>query len=116
MTKDNIIPFPTKDTKDEADVITALELLVQDNTLEDLSVTISGVLEFLTLRALHGGPYFIRTEDSRAIAVFATDEDAMKILEILPSNVKSWEDTDEVPPFDTNTDPGDEQVDSSEAE
>jgi len=116
MTKNNVIPFPSKNNEDEPEVVTALELLMRDNTLEDMSITISGVLEFLTLRALHGGPYYIKTVDDRAITVFATDEDAMKILEVLPSNVKSWEDIEDVPPFDTDSDPGDEQVESSETE
>ena len=113
MTDDNVIPFPTAEKVEE--MPTALSALLMGNTMEDIGFTISGVLEFLTLRALHEGPYFIKTSDNRAITVFACDEDAMKILDLLPDNVKSWDD-DNVPPFDTDTDPGDEQSDATKAE
>jgi hypothetical protein len=41
---------------------------------------ISGVLEFLTMRALHEGPYYIMTDNKEAITVFAANKDAAKHL------------------------------------
>ena len=114
MTDDNVIPFPTTEKVEE--MPTALGALLMGHTMEDIGLTISGVLEFLTLRALHDGPFYILTEDKRAITIFACDADVVALLDVLPDNVKSWEEGSEVPPFDTNSDPGDEQVDVTETE
>lgn len=114
MTDNNVIPFPTPEKVEE--MPTALNALLMGHTMEDIGLTISGVLEFLTLRALHDGPFYILTEDKRAITVFACDDDTISLLDALPNNFKSWDEDSEVPPFDTNSDPGDEQVDVTKAE
>jgi len=84
-----------------------MRLLSLDNS-EELGLTISGVLEFLTMRAIIDGPYYIQTDDEMAITVFAANDDANALKELLSDNFKSWDDVEE-PEFLTDTDPGDEQ-------
>ena len=93
----------------EEEYNSAMQELITTVDEEELGRTIAGVLEFLTMRALHDGGYYIMTDDERAITVFAADEDAKLLLDLLPPHFKSWEDDMEVPPFDTDSDPGDEQ-------
>lgn len=91
--------------------------LLEGADMETIGRKISGVLEFLTMRAVDGGPFYITTDDKRAVTVFAVDGDADALLLMLPENFKSWEE--EIAPIIeeeviTNRDLGDEQDDSAE--
>jgi hypothetical protein len=92
---------------------TAMEQLVNETTAEELGRTISGVLEFLTMKAFHEGPYYIMTDDEQALTVFAAGDSALALKDNLPDNFKAWdEDEDEGPEVITNRDLGDEQDDA----
>jgi hypothetical protein len=111
MSDDNVIPFPTQETDmTQEEYNTAMEELI--NTVEDeqLGRVVAGVLEFLTVRALVDGPYYILTENKDAITVFATNTEVDELMAVLPDNYKNF---DEEPDFLTNTDPGDEQDESA---
>ena len=95
---------PTPEEYDSA----MTEMLATTN-MEQLGRTISGVLEFLTMRALHDGAFYIMTDDQMAITVFAANEDATALRAALPDNFKSWEEDLSKPEVITNRDPGDEQ-------
>ncbi len=104
MSEDNVIEMPVREER------TALQEMLEATPVENLSTMIAGVLEFLTLRALHDGPYYIETDDAVAITVLAANEDAAALRAVLPDNFKSWEQLDaESDEFLSNTDPGDEQ-------
>ena len=108
MSEDNNVieaDFTQKEDK------TALEQMLMSTPVEELSLTIAGVLEFLTLRALHDGPFYIETDDRMAISVLATGEDADALRSVMPENFKSWEqlDQDTEEEFTSHSDPGDEQ-------
>ena len=51
------VPMP------DAEYATAMEELLNESTAEQLGKTISGVLEFLTMRAYHQGPFYMMTDD-----------------------------------------------------
>lgn len=90
----------------------AMEKLVNDQDMESIGMTIAGVLEFLTTRAFHDGPFYIMTDDEKAVAVFATEADAETLKAALPEHFMSWDDQvaqAEEPEVLTNVDPGDEQ-------
>lgn len=74
---------------------------------------IAAVLEFLTIRAVMDGPYYITTDDAKALVIFAVDEQAEKIRDSIPEDIilKSWDDPmdAESDTFLSDTDPGDEQ-------
>lgn len=100
MTEDNIVQE------------SAMQRLLNNEDMESLGMTIAGVLEFLTMRALHDGAFYIMTDDEKAITVFAADEDAANLKAALPEHFKSWEEElsePEMPEVLTNVDPGDEQ-------
>ena len=118
--EDNVVEFtgewhgdPDKEnemTPEEYD--SAMRELLSAVDEEQLGRTIAGVLEFLTMRAVHDGAYYIMTDDEQAITVFAANEDAKTLRKALPEHFKSWDDPldePDTPPFDTNSDPGDEQ-------
>jgi len=92
----------------EKEYATAMEELLNETTMDDLGKTISGVLEFLTMRAFHEGPYYIMTDDEEAITVLATGDSAAALKSVLPDNFKSWDEVDE-PEVITDRDTGDEQ-------
>ena len=75
---------------------------------------ISGVLEFLTLRAVNDAPFIITTDNDEAIVVFAADEAAKALKASLPDTYKRWEDELE-PEFLSDQDPGDEQEETNES-
>lgn len=107
----NLLP-PVEMSPEEYD--SAMTELMAGVDLAQLGRTISGVLEFLTMRAVHDGSYYIMTDDKAAITVIACGDDTQKILDLLPEHFKSWDDEmenseAEVAPFDSNRDPGDEQ-------
>lgn len=109
---DNIIEFPTSD--EEVEYESSMTRLLAEHKVEDLGLIISGVLEFLTMRALHDGAFYIMTDDANAITVFAANEDAATLKDILPDTFKSWEEEPSKPEASmptvlTNVDPGDEQ-------
>ena len=86
-----------------------------DETL--IGERIAAVLEFLTIRAVMDGPYYVSTDDDKALVIFAVDEQAEKIRNSIPEDIvlKSWDDPmdAETETFLTDTDPGDEQDESS---
>jgi hypothetical protein len=88
---------------------TAMEELLNENSMQEVGQMISGVLEFLTAKALHDGPYYIETDNKEAITVFAANEDAIALKEVLPDNVTSWEDEVKSMSVITDRDTGDEQ-------
>ena len=90
---------------------TALEQLLKETPTEDLGRVVSGVLEFLTVRAWADGSYYIMTDDKQALTVIATQDDVQLILDNLPDTILSWEELEAKvqAEFLTNTDPGDEQ-------
>jgi len=88
---------------------TAMHELVATNNEESLGRVIAGVLEFLTARAVVDAPFYIKTDDGSAIAVFAADEAAKALAAMLSDEYKSWDDDLDEPEFLTNADPGDEQ-------
>jgi hypothetical protein len=89
--------------------VSAMQSLIANNDEDSLGRTIAGVLEFLTARSVLDAPYYIMTDDKSAIAVFAANDEAASLIEMLPDTYKSWEDELDEPEFLTNTDPGDEQ-------
>ena len=82
----------------------AMAELFANADLEQLGRTISGVLEFLTMRAVQDTGYYIETDDKRAITVIAAGEDADAIRAALPEHFKSWEDEMETPTEDSEQD------------
>ena len=126
MTEDNnVVEFtgdwqgedtPTEMTQEEYE--SAMHELLSTVAEDELGRIIAGVLEFLTARAVIDGGFYILTDDEQAITVFAANEDAKIIRDLLPEHFKSWEDEidePEVIPFDTNRDPGDEQPEDEPA-
>ena len=105
----------TETTTEEYD--TAMEKLLNETSMDELGGTISGVLEFLTVRALQDGPYYIMTDDKKAICVLATNEDCDALVKVLPENFVDWESYVNMPSEPvviTNRDLGDEQDGSTE--
>jgi hypothetical protein len=103
-TEDNIVEL----TQEEYDSAMA-ELLTQVDQ-EQLGRTVAGVLEFLTVRAIIDGPFYLMTDDEQAITVIAANEDASALRDVLPENFKSWEEyINEAVEFITDRDMGDEQ-------
>lgn len=96
------------------DLPTAMEELLTDATMDQLGRTISGVLEFLTHRALQEGSFYIMTDNKEAITVFGAGDDAITLRDSLPENIKSWEDQVAEAEFITDRDTGDEQDDDTE--
>jgi hypothetical protein len=113
---DNTIDTPVEDTTEMSDeeYSSAMHELLVTVEEERLGRIIAGVLEFLTMRALHDGPFYITTDDEKAITVFATEEHASTLRDLLPDTYKSWDDALGEPEFLTDTDPGDEQGDEAE--
>jgi hypothetical protein len=117
-TEDNIIEFTGEwqggdDEMGEAEYESAMQELLAEVDQERLGRVVAGVLEFLTVRAIIDGPFYLLTDDEQAITVMAANEDAEALLKALPSNFKSWDDyndeAEEQIKFLTDTDPGDEQ-------
>ena len=116
-TEDNIVEFTGEWQGDESEMTeteyrSAMEELFATIEQEALGTVISGVLEFLTAKAVIEGPYYIMTDDKQAVTVFASNEAAETLMRILPENFTSWED-EEDEEFITNADPGDEQDESA---
>jgi hypothetical protein len=90
-------------------------ILNADGDVDALGEQIAGVLEFLTVRAVVDAPFYIFTEDEQALVLVAAGDMTGVIRDALSDlPIKRWEDeldetTDNVIPFDTNIDPGDEQ-------
>ena len=122
MSDDNVVEFTGEWQGDNAAVEmtdeeyqSAMHELLSTVAEDELGRIIAGVLEFLTARALIDGAFYIMTDDEQAITVFAANEDATTLRSLLPESFKSWEDELEVPPFDTDRDPGDEQPEDEPA-
>lgn len=84
-------------------------LLECEGDADKIGDRISGVLEFLTLRAVNDAPYFIATDNGEAMVVFAANDDSKTLGALLPANFKDWNDALDEDSFITNADPGDEQ-------
>jgi hypothetical protein len=110
MTDNTIVDEPALDPKTPLGAL----LIETSDSPESLWFRISGVLEFLTLRAVDAGGFYIEDDDGRAMVVIAAYDDAKNVKESLPTNIRSI--ADEVPDFDTNRDPGDEQPDEPATE
>lgn len=102
------------------DETTPLQRMLEEcnGDTEILGERISAVLEFLTLRAVADGPYYIFTDSEEAMVLFASGDISKNIRERLDGiKIKRWED--ELEPaaenFLSNVDPGDEQDDSDES-
>lgn len=122
MSDDNVVEFTGEWQGDNAamemtdeEYQSAMHQLLSEVQEDELGRIIAGVLEFLTARALLDGAFYIMTDDEQAITVFAANEDAATLRNLLPESFKSWEDELEVPPFDTDRDPGDEQPEDESA-
>lgn len=111
MTDDNVVEFTGEwqgeEDMSDAEYETAMEELLMTVDEEQLGRTVSGVLEFLTVKAIVEGPYYILTEEKDAVTIFAANTAVDEILSALPDYVKPFDET--IPPFETDTDPGDEQ-------
>lgn len=93
----------------EQEFDSAVEELLATTNQETLGVTIAGVLEFLTIHATLTGPYYITTEDRKAVTVIAVGDDATALLDMMPEHFKAWDEEADEASFLTDTDPGDEQ-------
>jgi len=103
-TEDNVVEL-TQEEYDSA----MTELLAQVDQ-EQLGRTVAGVLEFLTVRAIIGGPFYLMSGDEQAITVIAANEDAANLRAALPDNFKSWDEyVEETVDYITDRDPEDEQ-------
>jgi hypothetical protein len=114
-TDENIIEFTGEwqggdDEMTDAEYASAMEELLSEVDQERLGRIVAGVLEFLTVRAIIDGPFYLLTDDEQAITVMAANEDATALRAALPENFKAWDDyADTDPEFITNRDTGDEQ-------
>ena len=95
----------------EKEYATAMEELLNESTAEQLGKTISGVLEFLTMRAYHQGPFYMMTDDEEAITVLAAGDAAKALKAVLPEGFLSWDEEPEEVEAEviTDRDTGDEQ-------
>ena len=79
-----------------------------------LGERIAGVLEFLTLRAVHDAPFIILTDNEEAMALFAAGDITQEIRDALADiEIKSWDDEMDAPDYLSDQDPGDEQDESA---
>lgn len=104
----NVIEEPLK---------TAMERMLAEcqGDPDAISERISGVLEFLTMRSVNDAPYYIMTDNGDALVVFAANESATELRELLPDTYKSWDEPLDDVEFLTDQDPGDEQEDDDES-
>jgi len=114
MSDDNVVEFTGEWQGDdidmsEAEYESAMEELLMTMDEEQLGRTVSGVLEFLTVKAIIDGPYYILTENKDAVTILAANSAVDEVLALLPKSVRPFDEAIEVPPFKTNSDPGDEQ-------
>ena len=115
-TEDNVVEFTGEwqgaETPEmsESEYESAMQELLGTVAEEELGRIIAGVLEFLTVRAIVDGPFYLMTDDKQAITVIAAHDAATNLHDILPEDFKSWDEyvEDEVD-FLVNRDPGDEQ-------
>ena len=85
----------------------AVEELLATTSEEMLGRTIAGVLEFLTIKAILDGPYYVVNEDGSAVTIVASNEDAEEAIKSLPDNFKNWDEMEPVE-YTSDSDPGDE--------
>jgi hypothetical protein len=114
-TEDNVVEFtgewvgnPDSPEMTDAEYDSAMAELLAEVDEENLGRIIAGVLEFLTVRAIIDGPFYLMTDDEQAITVLAAHEDAAALRDALPENFKSWDEYNDQG-FITDRDPGDEQ-------
>lgn len=103
-TEDNVVELTDEEYN------SAMEELLAAVDQEQLGRTVAGVLEFLTVRAIIDGPFYLMTDDKQAITVIAANDDATALRDALPENFKSWDEyVEDTVDYLTDTDPGDEQ-------
>jgi hypothetical protein len=92
-----------------------------DGNIDVIGDRISGVLEFLTVRAALDAPFVIYADNKESIVVIAAGDDVEPVAKNLPDHFKNWDDeldtipsAPEVETFLTDIDPGDEQDDETE--
>ncbi len=118
-TEDNVVEFTGEWQGDDSEMSesehkTAMQELFATVEQENLGTVISGVLEFLTVKAVVEGPYYIMTDDNLAVTVFAANEDAEMLVNLLPEKFTTWDEgEDDVVDFISDADPGDEQDESA---
>jgi len=114
MTDTNIIegPWEKEGSMTDEEYNSAMEQLLNEVETDRLGHIVAGVLEFLTVRALMDGPYYILTENKDAITVLATNDHVQELLDVLPDSYKNFEDTQDED-YLTDSDPGDEQDEST---
>lgn len=129
-TEDNVIDFTGEwqgeDTEmSDTEYMSAMDELLTAVDQENLGRIVAGVLEFLTVRAVIDGPFYILTDDEDAMTLIAAGPVTKEIKDSLADlKIKRWEDDldlneewagkldDEeeiVIPFKSNVDLGDEQ-------
>ena len=101
---DENAPAPT-----DEEIEAAMAELMDKVDFERLTEIISSSLEYLTIRAIADGGYYILTDDGSAMALFAANDDVKKVLDVMPENFKCMNDEEPTEEFITNADPGDEQ-------
>ena len=122
MTDDTVVEFTGEwhgaDENTPEPTEAEIQQAMDEIDFERLNSMVVSVLEYLTVRAVVDAPYYILTDDEKAIALFAADDDVKAVLSMLPDNFKCMNDeindfieNDEVVDFITNADPGDEQPD-----
>lgn len=91
-----------------------------DGDIDIIGDRISGVLEFLTVRAALDAPFVIYADNKESVVVIAAGDDVSKVTDNLPEHFKDWDDEldtvpqmPEVETFLTDADPGDEQDEST---
>jgi hypothetical protein len=67
------------------------------------------------MRSVNDAPYYIMTDNGEALVVFAANDAATELRELLPDTYKSWDEPLDEVEFLTDQDPGDEQEDDDES-
>lgn len=116
MNDDNVVEFTGEWQGDEnapelsdAEYDAAMEEILERVDYDQLNATVTGVLEYLTIRAVMDCGYYIMTDNKDAVAVFAANDDVKALMEALPKHFKCLNDEIMDEDFITNSDPGDEQ-------
>lgn len=111
MTEDNIVEFTGEWQGDDLPELLdeEYEQAMEDINVARISDMIGRVLELLTLYAIENGPFYITSDDERAVTIIAVEDDTKAVLDILPDNFKSWESILASQDYVANRDLGDEQ-------
>jgi hypothetical protein len=102
-------------TEETLEEVSPLAVMIEE-TGGDLDLVwqrITGGLEFLILRAVMDGPFYMQSEAGNALIVFASDDEAQELFKNLPEHYKNFEDPLDSAEVITDRDPGDEQDEPS---